>query len=398
MVDSSNINPNQGTNKPNNPLTQASHSSKPDLPEKHQALSNSLYKDPASSQQNDQAKMKNKDFDLRAKNPVLAAKLEKRKPVKINKKKSQSKPPKPGLKVQMAQGAGRAINPRRVKPSIPKRLQKLVDNHVDNMSRLSDALAEGEEGMHLINKYAKGLLESHGGFANMRSFDSLATLFGIDDSIAQMDKEQIFDLLEAKQEEFADEPQLKQILQNIVLQIQAIDLHYSNYLVPLLQLFLPIPFEFEFEELDQEFEEDEEETKDDEDRKQSNSEEEEFDATASLSIKTLNFNKLHILLCYKASSSKLIVNINGDPSAMEIAIPIESNLDDLVGDELNDIDYLIKIWSDNVLRVTEKRILKIKSTGELNPIMLRACNCILETIQNSDIDLDEESASQSRLL
>jgi hypothetical protein len=94
----------------------------------------------------------------------------------------------------------------------------------------------------------------------------------------------------------------------------------------------------------------------------------------------------------------LIVNINGDPSAMEIAIPVESNLDDLIGDDLKDIDYLIKIWDDNIVRVTEKRDLKVSGRGQLNPIILKACNSVLETIQDSDIDLDAESDYQSGLL
>ncbi|MDA0771818.1 MAG: hypothetical protein O3C63_02635 [Cyanobacteria bacterium] len=393
-----NINPNQGL--PNNDpkphvfdLSQKSEKLEP-----KQTNNNSLYKANSDSQtaqslQADTSKVNN-DFDLRAKNPILVAKLEQKSNIQIINKKAKAKPPKPTVQVQ----AGRAINPRKVKPHIPKRLQPTYEDHVDNITKLGDALVRGEDGMKLINEYARGMLESFG-VGNMRSFDSLATLFGIDESVADMDRDQLLDLFESKQEEFSDEPELKKILHNIVFQIREINLDYSNYLVPLLQLFLPIPFEFEFAEPDEEFEEDEEETKEDQSRQDGNSEDEEqFDSIASISIKTINFNKIHILIYYKESNSQLIVNINGDPTAMEIAIPIESNLDDLIGDDLNDIDYLIKIWGDNVLRVSEKRVLKVSARGKLNPIILKACNSVLETIQDSDIDLDAESDYQSGLL
>ncbi len=393
-----NINPNQGlpNNDPKHQVFDLSQKSDEIAPK--QTGDNSLYKAPADSQaeqsiQADKNKV-NKDFDLRAQNPILAAKLEQKSNVRITNKKTKTIPPKPTVQVQ----AGRAINPRKVMPHIPKRLQPTYDDHVDKITKLGDALVRGEDGMKLINEYARGMLESYG-VGNMRSFDSLATLFGIDESVADMDRDQLLDLFESKQKEFADVPELKLILQNIVFQIQEINLNYSNYLVPLLQLFLPVPFEFEFSEPDEEFEEDEEETKEDQSRKESNTEDEEqFDSIASLSIKTINFNKIHVLLCYKASNSQLIVNINGDPSAMEIAIPVESNLDDLIGDDLKDIDYLIKIWDDNIVRVTEKRVLKVSGRGQLNPIILKACNSVLETIQDSDIDLDAESDYQSGLL
>ena len=74
---------------------------------------------------------------------------------------------------------------------------------------------------------------------------------------------------------------------------------------------------------------------------------------------------------------------------MELAIPIESNMEDLIYDELDDINYMIKVWKENVLRMTDKRILKVRADGKLNPMILKACNSILETIQDSDIDLGD---------
>ncbi|MDD9897486.1 MAG: hypothetical protein OXU45_00655 [Candidatus Melainabacteria bacterium] len=377
MTDS-NINPNQGFEPPAKvPATSGSENST--TGDKHEAPQN-----PNESK----ADEFRKDYDMRAQNPVLAAKLKQKINYQTNSKKNKSTPPPPRMKGQV----GSAINPRRVKPAIPKRLQPIYDDNLDNLTRLSEALTEEQTGMHLINTYARGLLKSFGS-SEMRSFASLASLFDMDESVANLDKASLLALLAEKREEFSDQPELKQILQNIIVQVQEVNLNYSNYLVPLLQLFLPIPFEFEFKEPDRDFDEDEEETKEDQSRQESNSEDEdEFDATASISIQTLNFNKIHILLCYKHKSKELIVNINGAPSAMEIAIPIEANLDDLVGDDLNEIDYLIKIWGDEKLAHVNKRVLKIRASGKLNPVMLQACNSILETIQDSDIDLDEDGA------
>lgn len=375
MTDS-NINPNQGFDP--SAKVPATSSSGDSAARKQDSQQN-----PKDSQEDE---FKSKDYDMRQ-NPILAAKLKQKVNYKTNNNKLKSPPPPPRMRSQV----GSAINPRRVKPNIPKRLQPIYDDTIDNLTRLSEALTEEQTGMQLINSYARGLLKSFGS-SEMRSFASLASLFDMDESIAELDRTSLLSLLVEKQEEFSDQPELKQILQNILIQVQQVNLTYSNYLVPLLQLFLPIPFEFEFKDPDEEFEQDDEETKQDQSRKQSNSEdEEEFDATASISVQTLNFNKIHILLCYKEASKELIVNINGAPAAMEIAIPIESNLDDLVGDELNNIDYLIKIWDDEKLSHVSKRVLKIKATGKLNPIMLQACNSILETIQDSDIDLDEDS-------
>lgn len=337
-----------------------------------------------------------KDYDILSHNPVLAAQLENRNKAKAPPPKTKQKPPNPNLNVQLAP-KGRAINPRKVRPSIPGRLQGFYDNKLDNLSKLSEALGEDNGSINLINQYAKKLLSSHG-IESMTSFESLAVLVGLDESIAEFDKDGLITLLEAKIEEFTDERQLQDILREVINQVHNIDPNQENYLRPLLFLFLPIPFQFELEDVDEEFDQDEEETrrnpkknkKKSEEDKEENTEEE-FDSETSLSIKTLNFNKIHFLVRYSKERNQLRVHINGDPSSTELAIPIESNLEEAVIDDVYDINYLIKIWHDNVLRVTERRIVKVKSTGKLSAVMLKACNSILKTIEESDIDFEEDA-------
>ncbi len=331
-----------------------------------------------------------KETEILARNPVLAAKLQNPKKAKIPVKQPKQKPPEPGTRVQLAP-KGRAINPRRVKPQLPGRLQSLFDDRIDNLSKLEEALTSANDSVNLINEYARKLLVTHG-TAEMCSFDSLAVLLGLEADIADLEKDEIIQILQEKIAEFADEPQLKQILNEIVIQINLSE--YNNFLRPLLQLFLPIPFQFEFADVDEEFEEDERETRKVEKRKNQqeqneDDEFEEFDSSASLSIQTINYNKIHLFLGYNYDTNQLKVSLNGDPMAMELAIPVESNMEDLIYDELDDIDYMLKVWNENVLRFSDKRILKVRADGKLNPMMLKACNSILETIQDSDIDLND---------
>lgn len=388
--------------------SQVSSGSRPN----HSSIENkSVYKAPAHSQQEQNIETRNKidtqdfigrsesglskDYDILAHNPVLAAQLENRKKPRANPAKAKQKPPSPDLNVQLAP-KGRAINPRKVRPSIPGRLQAFFDSKMDSLSKLGEALGDDNGSINLINQYAKKLLSSHG-IDSMTSFESLAVLIGLDESIAEFDKDGLVALLETKIEEFEDETQLQDILREVSNQIQKIDPRQENYLRPLLLLFLPIPFQFELEDIDEEFESDEEETrrnpkkkKSKEDEEDDDETEEDFDAETSLSIKTLNFNKIHFLVRYSKKRNQLKVHINGDPSSTELAIPIESNLEEAVIDDVYDINYLIKMWHDNVLRVTERRILKVRSTGKLSAVMLKACNSILKTIEESDIDFGED--------
>ncbi len=387
---SAQINVNKATSSSSNPHYQQASGSQ-----------SSLAKDQLMHPHEEFIPQSQKDIELLGTNPILAAKLQNPSKPKLPTKKIKQKPPAPGTKVQFAP-KGRAINPRRVKPHLPSRLQSFFDDRIDNLAKLEEALSSANDSVNLINNYARKLLASHG-TKEMSSFESLAVLLGLEVDIADLSKDQLIDLLSEKMQEFSSEPQLKEILSEVILQINLSE--QNNFLRPLLQFFLPIPFQFEFADVDDEFEEDERETRRREKKKKAKSSDkntddddneeelEEYDSSTSLSIYTLNYNKIHFFMGYNEESNQLQVSLTGDPAAMELAIPVESNMEDVIYDDLNDINYQIKVWQNNITHPCDKRILKVRAEGKLNPILLKACNSILETIQDSDIDLGDDSNS-----
>lgn len=362
----------------------------------------SMYKSRSSSQESFNSSSSEpeatepKGYKFSAKNPVLESKLSNRKIIKTNNDKDKKAPPQPSLRVRLSP-KGVAINPRKVKPHVPGRLKSFFDDRIKMIDKLTDAIdveTIDTSELSLVNKHAQKLLSSNREFS---SSSSIAEMLNIDMSIAEQDPAEIIKLLEAKSELLAEDQDLQFYVNEIINQMN----QPTQVLTSLLQLFMPLPLPFLFAGIDEEFEEDEEELYEDDnenffsgddEKKDDDDEDEEFhfDAEASISIKTINFNKMHFLIKYNKKLNKMKIGIKGDPSATELAIPIETNLEDIIEDDVNDIDYLLRLWSDQVLRVTETRVLKVRSKGKLEPLILKACNSILNTISESDIDLDED--------
>lgn len=337
-----------------------------------------------------------KDYEIRHKNPVLSAKLENPKPHISRKRKDKKQPPKPSLKVKLAP-KGYPINPRKVKPHIPGRLQSFFDDNMSQLEKLNKALQDFDMEAELGNQYANKMINSVG--FKISSSHSIIDLLGLDESIFEKGLEPAIVALINKAEVLKPEKELFQFLVNVLNLIATNpDQNPINHLV---QLFLPLPLPFMFEEEDEEFEEDDEELYKDDDESffadeddPENEEEDpeyEYDSSVSMSIKTLNFNKLHFIIKFNHEHKKVKLGIKADPMATELAIPIESNLEDSLMDSDSDLDYMLRLWQDNVLRVTEQRVLKIKSEGRLSPMVLKSCNSILETIYNNDIDYSEDT-------
>lgn len=396
-----------GPNDKKVPISEPSVSSKSnkkgDLVKKE---NQSIYKSRSSSQESfsnskeSEAKAEEaKNYKFSAKNPILESKLSNRKIVKVNNNKEKKAPPQPSLRVRLSP-KGVAINPRKVKPHVPGRLKSFFDDRIKMIDKLTEAIdietADNSE-LSLINKHAKKLLGFNREFS---SSSSIAEMLDIDMDIAKQDPTEIIKLLESKAELLAEDQDLQFYLNDIIAQMN----QPRQVLTSLLQLFMPLPLPFLFAEPDEEFVEDEDElygddnenffSGGDEGSEQDEEEDDEykFDAEASLSIKTINFNKMHFIIKYNKTLNKIKIGIKGDPSATELAIPIETNLEEIIEDDVNDIDYLLRLWSDHVLRVTETRVLKIRSKGKLEPLVLKACNSILNTISESDIDLDDDDA------
>lgn len=331
---------------------------------------------------------------LKSTNPVLAAKLDNGKVDVVSNKKNKKTPPQPSVKIGK-KNTGQAINPRRIKPSMPGRLKSFFDDRTKKIDKLAEVLKTDEKpSLDKIKTLSKNIFQQSFDF---QISESLARKLNLNEELFSEDTNTIIATLIDSAELLDSEPELKEFYLELVNQIAT--LPPNHIIVPLFQLFLPLPFGFVFADLDEEFDEDEQEHYDDSDGFFNEDEEDEEDedddknykSTLSMSIKTINYNKLYFIIKHNPKSAKLKVAIKASPVATELAIPIESNLEDILIDEIDDVEYHLRLWQENVLRVTETRVLKVKSTGRLDPVILKACNSILNTICESDIDLSDES-------
>lgn len=330
---------------------------------------------------------------LKSTNPVLSAKLDSGKVELVNNKKNKKTPPQPSAKIGK-KNTGQAINPRRIKPSMPGRLKSFFDDRTKKIDKLAEVLKTDEKPkIDKIKTLSKNIFEQSFDF---QVSESLAQKLNLTEELFTEDINIITATLMESAELLNSEPELKEFYLELVNQI--VTLPANQMIVPFFQLFLPLPFSFVFADLDEEFDEDEQEHYDDSDgffNEEEEDDDEEDDknykSTLSMSIKTINYNKLYFIIKHNPKSAKLKVAIKASPIATELAIPIESNLEDILVDEIDDVEYHLRLWRENVLRVTETRILKVKSTGRLDPVILKACNSILNTICESDIDLSDES-------
>jgi hypothetical protein len=366
----------------------------------------SVYKNNANSQEyfiksnldkDQNVSEKPKGFNYSPQDPILESKLVNKKPVVVNNNKLRKAPPEPSLRVKLSP-KGVAINPRRVQPNIPGRLKSFFDDRIKMLDKLNYALKEGglsDDSMNLITNNSDKLFGLNG---NLAVNPSIAELYGFTEDIVDRPLNEIVALLEDNMNSLKDED-LQFFVKGIIHQ-----LNYSNYfLASLLQLFMPLPLPFLFAEIDDEFKDDEEELYQDDDEdffkeEEDDNENEENDdkenddvSMASLAIKSKNFSKMHFIIKYYKKSNQIKIAIKGDPSATEIAIPIETNLEEVLEDEVDNLDYFLRLWNDPILRSNDIRVLKVGSSNKVDKVVLKTCNSILKTLSESDIDLDETS-------
>jgi hypothetical protein len=345
------------------------------------------------------------EYEVASKNTILAAKLQNRAKNKSSNQLSKTdkkKPPKPSIRMLLApQGA--PINPRKRLTGLPRRLQSFVDLRINTLEALQEALASrpAVEDPRLISQYAKKLLK----YDAMRSeYKSVAQLLGLNEDAIFTNKRAFFMKLVQLNKRDDFDPDFKSFISSLIMELQQ---PQTDMLKPLTLLFLPFPLPYLFLEPDEEFYADEDELLEDsydeeedtsgedgdEDEEQ---EESEPDLAASIAVSTLNYGKLQMKLDYDSSSNKMKLKIKGDSIAEDLAIAIESNLEaalESLDTGVNSVE--LKLWHDNVLRITESRTLQLKSYGSLNPIFLRACNSILSTISKNDRDLDHGTLNAS---
>jgi hypothetical protein len=332
------------------------------------------------------------NVEIRHKNPILHEQLKKIDAKLGETNKIKQPPPEPSLRVKLSP-KGYPINPRKVKPSIPGRLNPSFDNGISPLDRL--ALSLGEQiSVNLNNLYADNLLKDY--MSNYHS-SSIAELLNLEYTIFNQDTSFVIDFLSARAELLAEDQFLYDFLQNVLNILQ----QTQNPIQQILQLYLPFPLPFIVKDLDLEFEADENELKEDstegDNKKEQNPEdgeeaaEDEHDEI-SLSVTTLNFNKMHFLIKFLKSSNDAKVYIKGDTSSSELSIPIEMGIDDILYADVNHLDFHNSLWRKQIPLGIHERSLKIKHKGKLDARMISVTRAILETI--ADNDCNEEINSE----
>ncbi len=406
MADSGKINTNHDFAKPGSskPSQASSDSSTPKSNPKPKTSSD-IYKGSTNSQssllinieanksnKNDAAlgkiELPSQELDLKAKNPILFEQLKNTEARLPDSNKPKQAPPDPSLRVKLSP-KGYPINPRKVKPNIPGRLNPFFDNGISPLERLAMSLGE-KSSVNVNNLYADNLLKDY-----MSSYESssIADLLNLEYTIFHQDTNFITDFLSARAELLAEDQFLYDFLQNIINILQ----QSHNPIQQILQLYLPFPLTFMVKDLDQEFENDETELKEDshEGKNQDSKEEEQGDEEdvdeVSISVTTLNFNKMHFLIRFLKSSNEAKIFIKGDSSSSEISIPIEMAIDDALYGEVEHLDFHNSLWRRPVPLDSKTRFLKIKHKGKIDSRMISVTRTILETIASNDYN--EEMSS-----
>lgn len=331
------------------------------------------------------------------KNPKVAAFLKKGAGENLNKKpvngKSNKQKPPP-MSYRTLYAPKYPLNPRRIKPDIPKRLQS--NNPADSLKILQEALNfDPSKDQNLIAQYTKKLI-AQGKESGSNEILTFAQLIGVNESIAQLKESEIRKTLISKLLELeVSSEELALIIDDLIGQLNNPE---TPILKPLIQFFFPLPFPYIIFDLDESFYEDEKELLEeefgDEEEEEENNEEEEAEkelkakTEASMSINTINYGKLHLHLVYDSKDSQMKLSVKGDERVMDLSIALESNIEDAIDQNTLFLQDELRLWHDNVLRITESRSIKIDSKGTLNPMFLKACNSLLETICVNDQEID----------
>ncbi len=341
----------------------------------------------------DQSEVSNEeDLDWRkrilATDPLLAAKLEKPQDFVANFKKDKKSPPSPSIRGRSL--SSKAINPRKIKPAIPGRLKASYDDRLSPLEKLQNALTEKQSFLNQQSIYSSSK-------DYVPIYDSVASLLNLDESVVTRSPAELILLLQENLEEIEDSI-LKNVLEEFIRNLSANQL---DYFAIVSQLFLPLPLPFLYSSVDKEFQEDEEETAHDVKESRSWNLQGTLENTVvSMSVETINFSKIHFLFSFNVAQKTARVNINGNSLAAELAIPIEGNIEDALFDDVYDIDFRTKLWRNGLIRTIEERKVKLKVYGIPNPQVLKITNSILQTIQESDIEIfyDQDDTSDYNII
>jgi len=343
-------------------------------------FSNAKGQNPQSSNQQQQPSKTNpaEDADkLKHLNPIVRAQLEKVTGSSPRPNRFKKTPPLPHTRFREHQ-RGYAINPRKVKPAMPERLKAFFDSQMKNIDRLTKSL-DVFQAKDSSKKFTAIDLKEQ----------SLASLLHLNEDILEKDISSLVKTLEEALEYCDEDRSLKSFIGEVLNELAQSQQEFN--INPFLKLFIPIYFPYVFRNADSGFDKDLEELYKDDDEKffgdgSEDNPEEDFEDMIAMEIFTANFGKLLFILKLNKARSKLRLAVKGDSLALELAMFIESSVEDSVNNEIDDVQYLLRLWQDNSLKVSEERSIMIKSEGQIDALLLRVANCILDTVYRSDED------------
>lgn len=339
------------------------------------------------------------------KNPLLKSKLDlvsksNKSDLNDHQDNNKSKPPKPSLKSLLAPkgNVDRKMNYEELINLNPQ-LKKVSSVQIDNMKELVKTM-EGEMQYNLketaLEKKSARKEESiNPPLTELFDFNELLKNFNYNDlqySLAALSESELEDKVKTQIENTHNALSEDNPLQNFLL------------------LNFPYPFPLYFKELDSEFEDILDELEEENERQEKNqdtydneSEDEndgdeeddaEFipDSVAALSLETYNFGKILALVKYSKDLNKFELSFKGDINGEELAIAINSSIEFTLSADTRIKEKRFRTWKDKAyghIARNEQRKIQTFIEGEANPVFLKTCCTLVNSILRSDQEISE---------
>ncbi|MEB3314823.1 MAG: hypothetical protein VKK32_01235 [Candidatus Melainabacteria bacterium] len=338
------------------------------------------------------------------KNPLLKSKLDlvsksNKSDLNDHQDHNKSKPPKPSLKSLLAPkgNVDRKMNYEELINLNPQ-LKKVSSVQIDNMKELVKTI-EGE----MEHTQKEKTLENKATNKESTSLP-LTEIFDFNELFKNFNyKDLQYSLAALSESELEDK--VKTQIENTHNALSE-----DNPLQNFLLLNFPYPFPLYFKELDSEFEDILDELEEENERQEKNqdtydneSEDEndgdeeddaEFipDSVAALSLETYNFGKILALVKYSKDLNKFELSFKGDINGEELAIAINSSIEFTLSADTRIKEKRFRTWKDKAyghIATNEQRKIQTFIEGEANPVFLKTCCTLVNSILRSDQEISE---------
>jgi hypothetical protein len=338
------------------------------------------------------------------KNPLLKSKLDlvsksNKSDLNGHQDNNKSKPPKPSLKSLLAPkgNVDRKMNYEELINLNPQ-LKKVSSVQIDNMKELVKTI-EGE----MEHTQKEKTLENKATNKESTSLP-LTEIFDFNELFKNFNyKDLQYSLAALSESELEDK--VKTQIENTHNALSE-----DNPLQNFLLLNFPYPFPLYFKELDSEFEdildeleeenerqEKSQDTYDNESEDENDGDEEddaEFipDSVAALSLETYNFGKILALVKYSKDLNKFELSFKGDINGEELAIAINSSIEFTLSADTRIKEKRFRTWKDKAyghIATNEQRKIQTFIEGEANPVFLKTCCTLVNSILRSDQEISE---------